>query len=390
MRRARSASLHGGGSPRGSARRSRFDCAGRNASRLLAARAPGSVKIVTSIPTSRTIVRPDPAGESSDPIYSGHEKVRRCDDGARSRWPRWVRLPPPVSAQWPAYRAAGTPKTADGKPNLDAPAPRTADGKPDFTGIWNNAFFGVPPAPLAAAGRTRRPQTARPAGKPHQLLQPALRPPPVAVAALRPSRCPPTARRRSRRSSTSAPDFPTACRSSRGRKSRLDERRADNDKDNPDAHCLPMGLLQFHEHIQPRKIVQTKDVIVIIYEANYGTAPDLHDGRALPRQRSDAVVVWLQRRPLGGRHAGRRNRRPARRRLARHLGQPADRQGEDHRAVQPPEVRPDEYRRHDRRPEGLHEAVHRALRRSAWRASDELIEFICNENERSDAHLVGK
>ena len=32
-------------------------------------------------------------------------------------------------------------------------------------------------------------------------------------------------------------------------------RRATNSKDNPDAHCLPMGLMQFHNHGQPRKMV---------------------------------------------------------------------------------------------------------------------------------------
>ena len=33
----------------------------------------------------------------------------------------------------------GIPRLADGKPNLAAPAPRTADGKPDLSGLWQNA-----------------------------------------------------------------------------------------------------------------------------------------------------------------------------------------------------------------------------------------------------------
>jgi hypothetical protein len=32
----------------------------------------------------------------------------------------------------------------------------------------------------------------------------------------------------------------------------MNKRRADNSKDNPDAHCLPMGFLQFHNHPEPR------------------------------------------------------------------------------------------------------------------------------------------
>ncbi len=47
----------------------------------------------------------------------------------------WL-LPVSASAQWPAFRTPGIPRTADGKPNLTAPAPRTPDGKPDFSGMW--------------------------------------------------------------------------------------------------------------------------------------------------------------------------------------------------------------------------------------------------------------
>ena len=42
----------------------------------------------------------------------------------------------PLSAQWLDFRTPGIPRTADGKPNLTAPAPRTADAKPDLSGIW--------------------------------------------------------------------------------------------------------------------------------------------------------------------------------------------------------------------------------------------------------------
>src|SRR3989442_6100949 len=47
----------------------------------------------------------------------------------------WL-LPVSAFAQWPAFRTTGIPRTADGKPNLTAPAPRTPDGKPDFSGLW--------------------------------------------------------------------------------------------------------------------------------------------------------------------------------------------------------------------------------------------------------------
>jgi hypothetical protein len=42
----------------------------------------------------------------------------------------------PVAAQWLKDRTPGIPRTPDGKPNLSAPVPKTADGKPDLSGIW--------------------------------------------------------------------------------------------------------------------------------------------------------------------------------------------------------------------------------------------------------------
>ena len=52
--------------------------------------------------------------------------------------------------------------------------------------------------------------------------------------------------------------------------------------DNPDAHCLPIGITQLHNHPQPRKIVQTPGLIVILYEANGGVRQVFLDGRAIP------------------------------------------------------------------------------------------------------------
>lgn len=48
----------------------------------------------------------------------------------------------PLAAQWLNYPTPGLPRTADGKPDLKAPAPRTADGKPDLSGIWRMNGLG--------------------------------------------------------------------------------------------------------------------------------------------------------------------------------------------------------------------------------------------------------
>ena len=42
----------------------------------------------------------------------------------------------PLAAQWLKEPTKDIPRTADGKPDLSAPAPRTPDGKPDFSGLW--------------------------------------------------------------------------------------------------------------------------------------------------------------------------------------------------------------------------------------------------------------
>src|SRR4029078_12999132 len=60
------------------------------------------------------------------------------------------------------------------------------------------------------------------------------------------------------------------------------KRVADLSKDNPDAPCLPMGFTHLHNHPQPRKIIQTPTLIVMLYEANGGIRQIFLDGRPLP------------------------------------------------------------------------------------------------------------
>jgi hypothetical protein len=42
----------------------------------------------------------------------------------------------PATAQWLNVPTKGLPRTKDGKPDLSAPAPRKPDGKPDLSGVW--------------------------------------------------------------------------------------------------------------------------------------------------------------------------------------------------------------------------------------------------------------
>jgi hypothetical protein len=158
---------------------------------------------------------------------------------------------PTLSAQWPPYPTARVPRTPDGKPNLAAPAPRTADGKPDLSGIWRNARgFGTPNAGVGgAAGAPLLDGTIPPRANQFWDIGWGLE--------------------------GGLPLRPWAAEL-------LKKRIADDGKDNPDAHCLPMGLMQLHNHPQPRKIIQTPDMIVILYEGNAGLRQIFLDGRPSP------------------------------------------------------------------------------------------------------------
>ena len=129
-------------------------------------------------------------------------------------------------AQWPAHPDRNAPRTQDGRVNLQAPAPRTVDGRPDFTGVWQNAWF--------VDGRVQ-PLPASPPGEP-----------PAATFA------------------DVFANFKGDLPLQPWAATLKADRREQNSKANPDAHCLPMGLIQFHMHPQPRKVIQTPDVIAIL------------------------------------------------------------------------------------------------------------------------------
>jgi hypothetical protein len=151
-------------------------------------------------------------------------------------------LSPALFAQWPTYPTYVVPRTPGGEPNLSAPAPRTADGKPDFSGVWRGAPAGqrgAPPAPSAGG-------------------------PPLA-----------TFRDIGSTFKDGLPLTPYAA-------DLLTQRKARNSKDNPEANCLPMGIMQFHTQGAPRKVVQIPGLIVILYEASSGIRQIFTDGRPLP------------------------------------------------------------------------------------------------------------
>ncbi len=157
---------------------------------------------------------------------------------------------PTIFAQWPLHPTPGVPKLASGEPNLNAPAPRTADGKPDLSGVWRGVG-GIgrqggppePPSPVPVAG-FRDVAANLKGGLPLTPLGEAL----------------------------------------------LKKRMAGNSEDNPEAHCLPMGVVQFHTQGAPRKFIQTPGLLVILYEASSGIRQIFTDNRKPPD--SDAQPWW--------------------------------------------------------------------------------------------------
>jgi len=118
-----------------------------------------------------------------------------------------------VHAQWVKVPTANTPLGADGKPNLTATAPRLPDGKPDLSGIWE---------PISPKYLRDLAADLKPGEVPYQ---------PWAKA--------------------------------------LVDSRADGShaREESDANCLPQGIPKIAAAPAPWKIIQSAGTIVILHEA---------------------------------------------------------------------------------------------------------------------------
>jgi len=137
-------------------------------------------------------------------------------------------LPGAASAQWVHYPSPGIPRTADGKPNLSAPAPRAPDGKPDLSGIWspdvkylNNIAADLKPEEV-----------------PFQ---------PWAAAVFK-------------------------------------QRQENSMKDDPGARCMPPGLPRRDATPFPFKIIVNPGLVLILYETRNVYRQIFTDGRSFPKE----------------------------------------------------------------------------------------------------------
>ena len=246
-----------------------------------------------------------------------------------------VILPPmsiPALAQWEGYPTPAIPRLPDGKPNLSAALPRKADGKPDLSGIW---------------------QSTRGAFN-------------IAVGLKRGEVVP----------------FNAAG------KALFDERQANNSKDEPGARCLPTGVPMRNQLNTPMKIIQIPGLTAILYESRTTFRQILTDGRPLPKVDwpawagysignwdGDAFVIetagfngkaWLDQ-------AG----HPAT--SALHLIERFTRRDFGHMDMEITIEDPNVYTK-----------PWTISAQFVLKADTELLEFICEENEKDSDHLIGK
>jgi hypothetical protein len=141
-----------------------------------------------------------------------------------------------AEAQWEPYPWKNMPRTPDGKVDLNAPARRTADGKPDLSGFW----------------------------MPQQAVKHLMN----LAADLKPD---------------DVPLQPWAAELYK-------ERIANNGKDHPGVRCLPSGIPEKNNIPDGLKVVQTPELLIFLYESRTIYRQVFMDGRPLPK---NAQPTWM-------------------------------------------------------------------------------------------------
>ena len=132
-------------------------------------------------------------------------------------------------AQWDSFPNRNMPRTPDGKVDLTAPTRKAVDGKPDFSGFW------------------------MPSDNVRHLLNLA--------TDMKPE------------------DIPLRPEAAKLYQERIDN----NGKDHPGAQCLPSGIPEKLSIPDGLKVVQTPDLLVFLYESRTIYRQVFMDGRPLPK-----------------------------------------------------------------------------------------------------------
>jgi len=142
----------------------------------------------------------------------------------------------PAGAQWDPYPWKRVPRTADGKVDLNAPTQRTPYGKPDLSGFW------------------------MPEDSVKYLLNLA--------ADMKPE------------------DIPLQPRA----RELYNQRIETNGKDHPGVRCLPSGIPEKDNIPDGLKVVQTEDVTIFLHDSRTIFRQIFTDGRSFPR---DPQPTWM-------------------------------------------------------------------------------------------------
>jgi hypothetical protein len=145
-----------------------------------------------------------------------------------------------VGAQWLNYPTAGVPRTPAGTANLDAPSPRMADGKPDFSGTWDIEHNRPCPADGCADLYVG-----------HEFIN-------IGWSL-----------------KGGLPYLPWAAAIAKKRTVELR-------KEDPTSYCLPIGIVRLHTMALLKKIVHVPGLLVILNEHNTSYRQIFTDGRPLP------------------------------------------------------------------------------------------------------------
>ena len=237
----------------------------------------------------------------------------------------------PAAAQWPDTPTKGIPRTKAGEPNLTAPAPRKPDGKPDLSGIW---------------------------------MVPGLKYLINIAADLK--------------------DVPFQPWAAAEYKKRMDDR----GKDDPNNFCLPSIIPEKVAVTSPWKIVETPGLTMILYESRTIFRQIFTDGRPLPKDPNptwqgysigkwDGDTFVVESNGFNGKGWLDTNGHPVT--DAMHVIERYHRKDIGHMDV---EITIDDPKAYTK-PWTVHE-------NAELQPDTELIEYICEENNKDLGHFVGK